>query len=193
MTHQLPSFLHDDADRIVVGVASGRVPTASLSRVWAWLEDEGYGELMDDSADCDWIVADSRAIAAYYFSDQMLRDHISSPLEDSDQEITNADRIAYMRQFFDEFPERMSESQEYPAVATYEIRSPHGQAFIGVLLRFQGQAGFALELKGAFSSRNDLRSKLHKQGFIEVPRLRERAQISDKRLLGMWRRLNDAR
>lgn len=186
MAIRLPGELQDDVDRVVAGVASGRVPAASLDRVWAWLEDEGYGEVMDVAGGTDWIVADTQAIARDWFRDADMRSHRLSPLEFEDQKITNADRLAFMRRFFDELPEEWSERVEYPSVAAVELAGRSGRACFCVFVTGAGQAGADLELKGVFRTRSELKSFLDEEGFVELVPKAEGARMSDEQLLNLW-------
>jgi hypothetical protein len=92
----LPAELMRDATRILRGAKTNVFPKDSVERLWAWLQqDDGYGVITD--AYDDWIVADVGSVADEFFHDDVMPDHILSPVEDDDDPINDAQRLTFSR------------------------------------------------------------------------------------------------
>jgi hypothetical protein len=192
----LPAELRSDAIHILSGAKANVFPKESVEQLWAWLQDDGYGIIVD--AYDDWIVADMNSLSEQWFNDEEMRTHMFAPLEYDDDPIDDTTRLAFSRRLLCEHPDGRPVEEEgetdslfdnpaYPPVVTLELTDSEDLAYFGVLVFPQGQLGPRFELIAVFAQIADGKKALRDQGYVTLFGSEEE-RLSDEAIPAYWNR-----
>ncbi len=175
----LPIELQPIGDALVEHALRGAPFPADFEKLEAWLEVEGWEDLIADLGDEYALKLDN--LAEYNFFDDQLRDHLEIG---EGEKVTDSLRVRYARQLIATGLQG-DDGYLFVSVHSYPLIHRDGrEAILGCSVETPGQAGDVVVCHGAFPSRREFCAALAASGYLL---LSEVESLTDSMILELWK------
>ena len=172
---KLPIELQSIADALVEHALQSTPFPGDYEKLQAWLEVEGWDDLIADLG--DEYALKLHSLAEYNFIDDELLDHLDLEVG---EEITDSHRVRYARQLI-ETGLKGDDGYLFVSVHPYPLTHRDGrEAILGCSIETHGQAGDVVVCHGAFPSRREYCAALTSSGYLL---LSEAESLTDSTIL----------
>lgn len=176
---KLPSDLQQTCDEVVAAFHAGRDLHEGVEKLQAWLELDGWDDLILDLG--DQMVIKLYYLSQYTFNDHDLRSSFDIP---DDDPVTDRDRIQWGREKIAEVL-KGEDGYVLPSLHTYTLEASDGShAVIGCLIEVHGQAGPVCDWQGLWKSRDDFLDSFRSGRDLWVTPLM--GEVPDNVILSVW-------
>lgn len=178
---KLPADLQKTCDEVVAAFHAGREFKEGIEKIQAWLEDEGWDDLIADLG--EQMVINLGYLSQCQFCDSELRPEMDIP---DDVPVTDRDRIQWGREKIDD---ALTGDDEYllPSLHTYTLEASDGSSsVIGCLVEVHGQSGPVCDWQGLWKSREDFLDSFRGDIYSWVTPLM--GDVPDDVILSLWQK-----